>query len=273
MTMPTAVLLTAISSLLIFSTPAIADDGEWIRCPGVGVASRVEPLLDGGRVSCYYMHSTRSEILARRSVSSRSGKPFLSCLRDNSGYGKRGGSFTSSVFCSTSLSQEQLNRTAYKWAPWTGADKKLRRVRLGHTNKSGGEFYLCRVNYKGYRLGQMVGQFCEFYNGKSVVRLPPVGPGGVPPFDHLLLTNSYGFPTAHIRNKQSTISLDPDSKVPAAMTPLLCTTYIAPDAFDFEGIFGTLPGTRQAGLCMSHAGGKLFFAKGKVGPGNLAGLE
>lgn len=254
--------------LLAFATfttgsAASAADGEWAQCPSVGVATRIDPLLKSGRLLCTYMHSSRSEVLSTRTVSSSSGKSFRSCLRDNRAYDQKNGRFASRAFCSTTLTQDQLNKSAYTWAKWTGSNKKLKRVRLGQTNKNG-EFYVCRVKDGGYTLGQVVGAHCSYYARKAV-RLTTK-------FDHLLLTKDYGVPTAFPRDKTSTIWLDPGFKGPEAMAPRLCTTNISPSAFDFNGIVGSLPGARTGPMCLSHSGGKLFFAKNRP-EGTLAGLE
>lgn len=266
--------------LILVTSIVWAVDGEWVICPRVDLPARVSPTLQNGKVNCIYWHERRSEILKETFVRSKSGQPFKSCLQSNLNYQEvepQGGmgrwyGYTDRAFCSTTLTQDALNKTAYKWGRWAGENKKLKRVKMGHFSQRQGNiskfgskqnFFPCRVKPKGYALGRVVNGKCEYYFNKSV--------RSTTQFEYLLLTADYGWPSWAAYNKESTIWLDPDFPFDSAVTPKVCTTEIHPEPFDMFGIDGRLPGVYTGAACVSHTAGKPFIDKSNM-PGRLAGF-
>lgn len=251
---------------LIFTTSNVrAVDGGWVICPSVGVSALVSPTLKGGAVLCTYRSSSSKEILRKTYV----GQSFRSCLQSNSNR------YTDRAFCSTTLTQDQLNKTAYKWGRWSGDNTKLRRVKIGSFSQRQGHltafgphlepyYFPCRVKPKGYALGRVANGKCEYLFGNDV--------RSTSQFEYLLLTADYGWPMEAPYNRASTIWLDPAFPFDSAATLKLCTTFIRPEPLDMYGIQGYLPGLHNGAACISHSAGKPFIAKDSVG-GRLVGLE
>jgi hypothetical protein len=274
--------VATLMTVLLISPAEGARDGEWVTCPGIGVPSRIEPLLVSGKLQCTYWHWTESELLTTRVVGAKSGKPFTSCLKSNAGYKEMYASdeeqrlapYTGEAFCSTTLTQDALNKTAYKWARWEGADRVLRRAKIGYMRQRQGDLlkfgppvdlFPCRVKgNSSYVFGYAApGGPCEYFTAGKVSKSNDS--------EFLLLVADYGWPTRSSKNGRSTIWLNTaDQGKPE--TPKVCTTYIFPDHFDPWGVMGHLPGISNGSLCFSHAREKSHYDK-KNPKGTIAAME
>lgn len=232
---------------------------QWLTCPSVGVPTKIDPILKSGKVTCYYMNANRpSEVLTTRTVSASA--PLKSCLRSRANSGR--------VYCSTAKTQAQLTATAYKWASWTGANQEYTRAKIGWKKKRNGvsgfgpaqNLYPCRFKKdNSYRVGYVDGGKCWApYKG---------GQASSSSYENLLLTQEYGEVTSNRRYGAPVLGV-PSFQVMVngslrTVDRALCLVYIFPDAFDFQGVMGYLPGVRQVvapsfsqGSCVSSHFGK-----------------
>ena len=272
----------AVETALPQRPAAAAAKGEWFQCrplEGRGKTRILAQLVDG-LLTCTYWTYRRSELLLTSHIRSNTGEPFKSCLQANAHYKKYSTNtirfhvvHEKEVFCSTTLTQDELNKTAYKWGRQSGANKEYERAPLGYMRQRQGalnnygpytNFFVCRVKPEGYALGRVVNGMCEYlYDGK--VRVADY-------FEYLLLTADYGWPTGWPSNDESTIWIDPAFPYDVQATPKVCTTHIEAAPTDMYGKTGDLPGLFAGAACISHTAGKSFIDKNKMA-GRLAGLE
>ena len=69
-------------------------------------------------------------------------------------------------------------------------------------------------------------------------------------FDSLLLTKAYGILTTHERYGAQ-VHVTPPAPAIGLPPPVLCTVFVQPAVFDFNGVTGELPGAQVGGLCMA----------------------
>jgi hypothetical protein len=202
----------AMASLGVQTAAAQTTGLETVRCPDVGVPSKVDPVLVKGRVICHYIKGT--DVLTTRNIGSKSGAAFQSCLRNRSD--------DSRMFCSTSISQAERGASAYTWAPWSGDNKKYARAKLGWAQKrnaSRTDLYPCRFKHDGHlRMGYDQDGLCVAASGKSSVSTAS--------FDSFLLTKEYGNLTTHKRYGTA-VHITPGS-IPGLAPPALCTVVVQP---------------------------------------------
>jgi hypothetical protein len=55
------------------------------------------------------------------------------------------------------------------------------------------------------------------------------------------------------------VYVTPPAPIPGFPPPLLCTVYVHPAVFDFNGVTGYLPGAQVGGLCMAVLNRKQVF--------------
>lgn len=248
------------------ATTASTAAEEWVTCPSVGVPTKVDPILKNGKLICHYFNAKRaSELLTTRTLSSST--PWRSCLRSRSNDAR--------VFCSTIKTQAELTAGAYQWARWTAGVTPHTRAKIGGKAKRNGvnfgprqDLYPCRFKKNGgYRVGYIDGNKCYApYKG---------GQASTTIFESLLLTQEYGELRTYGRYGAPVLGLPSLNMVvngqARSVDRPLCLAYIYPDAFDFQGVKGDLPGVRvlagvptpqgvqfvQGGCLSSHNGKEL----------------
>jgi len=253
-----------ISAFATLTVEAPPPDEEWVSCPSVGVATRVEMELKQGKVTCRYYHQTRFELMTTSVVESRYLKPFRGCLRSNQYYGSNDETLEEwrnepRMYCSFTRNMGELARESTEWQP---ASSNSKRVRFGirKTPEGTENFELCRVRYAGsLRVGRGWRNRCYIPYQNAEQRVD----SGI---EFLVLSRPYGVPSGVVSNDyEETRDVQPiaDPPAPVGVAINFCTIFLRPDDFaQTLGLAPTLtlwvPGTLlPGGVCISSAQGKV----------------